>query len=565
MHSKIARLRGVFVQQLPQRLHEAQRLLAQLQAQPGEREAAVALHRFCHSIKGTGASFGLRALAAIATDGEQWVASVIDWQAAPDGDCALALSEVGHCLTRFAEYLAAPAGEEGLLGDSEVALDFKLPNLPFPSARGGKLVYLCDDEVLQVYQLSTQLNCFGYHTETFTEPEALCQAVLAKRPDALIMDIHFPEGMTNGPQTVSALRQQLGGGQEMLPTIFLSGSDDFSSRLAAVRAGGGAYFQKPARALDIVNALDELTVQKKPEPYRVLVIDDETSIAAYHALILEKAGMITSQVHNPAKALEALEAFGPDIVLVDMYMPGCTGHELATVIRQNPSYLSLPIVYLSSETDQRKQFSALSVGAEGFLTKPIQPEFLIAAVATRAERMRTLRSLMARDSLTGLYNHTTLTQMLESALATAGRQNQPLSFAMIDVDHFKSINDSHGHPVGDQVLLALARVLQQRLRNSDVVGRYGGEEFAAIFLGISEAQATEICEQLRQDFAKLRFHAGRTSFSCTFSVGIASFPQCKSLVALREAADRCLYAAKEQGRNRIVAAAGVATAASTTP
>lgn len=562
VHGKIARLRGVFIKQLPARMQEARRLLLLLEDNPLDHEAAVSLHRFFHSIKGTGNSFGLKELGEIAAQGETLAAVVMEQQGvAVPGPAQVeayqqALADLDRNLQRFAAYLDAQSADEG----NAAAETGKMPNFQLPPTvqadnglRGGKLVYLCDDEVMQVYQLSTQLNCFGYHTITFTEPEQLCQAVLSKRPDALIMDINFPEGMANGTQTVTALRQQMGA-SDAVPTIFLSGRDDFTARLDAVRAGGAAYFHKPARALDIVSTLDELTVQKKPEPFRVLVVDDEPSMSAYHSLILEDAGMITCQVNDPAKVLSVLQEFGPDIMLTDMYMPGCTGRELAAIIRQMPSYLSLPIIYLSSETDERKQFSALSVGAEGFLTKPILPEFLIAAVATRAERMRTLRALMARDSLTGLYNHTTLTQMLESALASAGRQNQALSFAMIDVDHFKSVNDTYGHPVGDQVLLALARVLQQRLRNSDVVGRYGGEEFAAVFQGISQDKALEICDQLRSDFAKVRFHAGRNQFSCTFSVGIASFPQYKSLVSLREAADRCLYAAKEQGRNRVVAA-----------
>jgi diguanylate cyclase (GGDEF)-like protein len=195
----------------------------------------------------------------------------------------------------------------------------------------------------------------------------------------------------------------------------------------------------------------------------------------------------------------------------------------------------------------------MRVGAEGFLTKPIQPEDLVAAVAIRAERMRALRTLMARDSLTGLFNHSTTTQMLENLICHADRQNESLCFAMIDVDHFKAVNDTHGHPVGDQVLLALARVLQQRLRNSDIVGRYGGEEFAVILQELTLESATRIIDQLREDFAKIRFHAGEIDFFCAFSAGVAAFPQFNDMKSLREAADRALYQAKNAGRNCVVA------------
>lgn len=149
--------------------------------------------------------------------------------------------------------------------------------------------------------------------------------------------------------------------------------------------------------------------------------------------------MVTEQVSEPEKLLATLEHFRPDLVLMDMYMPTCTGRDLAKMIRQIPEYVSLPIVFLSSETDRQRQFSAMSVGAEGFLTKPVVPEYLVAAVAIRAERMRILRMLMAKDSLTGLYNHTTTTSFMGIELSNAMRQQHPLCLVMIDIDHFKLV------------------------------------------------------------------------------------------------------------------------------
>jgi diguanylate cyclase (GGDEF)-like protein len=194
----------------------------------------------------------------------------------------------------------------------------------------------------------------------------------------------------------------------------------------------------------------------------------------------------------------------------------------------------------------------MSVGAEGFLTKPVEPEYLVAAVAIRAERMRILRTLMAKDSLTGLLNHTTTTSLLSSAISQAKRNNKTLCFAMIDIDHFKLVNDTHGHPIGDQVLLAISRVLQQRLRSSDVVGRYGGEEFAIILPNTTIEQATKTIDALRKDFSQLIFHSELGDFSCTFSAGIACFPMHNTIESLRAAADKALYQSKHNGRNQVI-------------
>ena len=546
LHSRIAQLRKKFIEQMPGRVEEALRHLAILRADPNQSVTAANLHRFLHSIKGTGNSFGLTELGAIAANGEHLAARLLE---TPANVSAPFWEELTHVLSNISLNVETLC-QHGVLSAQEYdAPCFELPSVDDSEGAGGRLIYICDDDLLQVEQLATQLQCFGYLTVTFTDPAELCAAMVARRPSLVIMDIIFPNGIS-GTDVLAAIECEM---VYPVPAIFISARDDFEARLNAIKAGGEAYFHKPVNALDMVMTIDELTVQKKPEPYRVLVVDDEPVIAAYHSLILQEAHMITCQVDKPERVLEVLKEFRPDLVLMDMYMPGCNGRDLAKLVRQVPDYFGLPIVFLSSETDKCKQFSAMRVGAEGFLAKPIQPEDLVAAVAIRAERMRALRMLMVRDSLTGLFNHSTTTQMLENVIANASRQNENLCFAMIDIDCFKAVNDTYGHPVGDQVLLALARVLQQRLRNSDIVGRYGGEEFAVILRGITLEAATQIIDQLRRDFAKIRFHAGDIEFSCAFSAGVAAFPQFKRMEFLREAADRALYQAKKEGRNCVVA------------
>lgn len=541
---KIAALRVTFLAQLPDRAQRSRKLFEQFKADPCNHAAAVELHRTLHSIKGTARSFGFRALGEAAAPGEDLAALLVDSPAAAlpedwQAQCAACLDSLDNAIA---------AASTSNTGDTEPGFTPMEKKGPV-SCCGKRTIYICDDETLTLEQLASQLSCFGYEAVTFTDPQILYDTALTRRPDAVIMDINFPQGRNAGTEVMAKLQSETG---KRIPTLFLSARDDFPARLASVHAGSDAYFRKPARAMDLVSTLDELTCQQQPEPYRILIIDDETEIAGYHGIILQDAGMTTYQLSEPARVLEALQEFRPDMVLMDMYMPGCNGHDLAKVIRQIPDYVGLPIVFLSSETDRKKQFSAMRIGAEGFLTKPVVPEELVAAVAIRAERMRTLRALMARDSLTGLFNHTTTTQLLESAIATTKRNGGILCFAMIDIDHFKLVNDTYGHPVGDQVILALSRALQQRLRNSDIVGRYGGEEFAVILQDVTLEHATRLLEELRQDFSRVIFHSADAEFSCTFSAGIAAYPAHKNMEKLREMADKALYRAKHDGRNRVV-------------
>jgi diguanylate cyclase (GGDEF)-like protein len=407
-------------------------------------------------------------------------------------------------------------------------------------------IYLCDDDPQQRRQIIEQLSCFGYQVTGFDDPLELVEAVRSTPPDVIIMDIIFPGGENYGLEVIRRLQTQL---DQPIPTIFISGRGDFDARLRAVRAGGIAYCTKPVIPIDLVDILDNLGERAEPEPYRVLVVDDDPDLVTYIDMVLREAGMEVKISTRPHEVLDTLPHFNADLVLMDLYMSDCVGAELARVLRQIPGYIGLPIVYLSGETDRERQFSALSVGADGFLTKPIQPDQLINTVTLRAERMRSLRRLMVRDSLTGLYNHSNCKLLLDQGFSHAHRRKSPLSLAMIDLDHFKQINDDYGHAVGDQVIIGLSRLLRQRLRKSDIIGRYGGEEFVVILPDTPAEDAIQIMDQLRTGFATILFHAAEGDFHVTFSCGVASSATCNSSSQLRSLADSALYQAKSRGRN----------------
>lgn len=540
LHVKLNQLRQRFIDQLPARLQLTVGLWQQSQAS-AEAQARLGpeLHRFFHSLKGTGRSLGFERIALLAEQGE----AALDGQA-PAGQV---VEQVFVHLAEEQQRLQSLPEQQRALA-AMTSVEFSTKPVQTRSKRQ-RLIYLCDDEPDQVSQLLHHLRCFGHEVVHFEDTDTFFNAVITRRPDAIIMDVQFPQGNTAGTETLASLNKLTG---EPLPSIVLSAHGDFHSRLSAVRAGCNGYFTKPVKPLDLMLAVDELTTPSDEEPLRILIVDDEPEVAAYHALLLEQAGMAVQQVNHPADALTALERFSPDLLLVDVYMPVCSGEELANIIRQQPEHVGLPIIYLSSETDSQKQLSAMTAGVEAFITKPVIPDELVSAVTLRAERLRLLRSLMTRDSMTGLYNHSTTTELISKALAQAHRDNTEHAMAMIDIDHFKAVNDTHGHLAGDQVIITLARLLKTRLRMSDIIGRYGGEEFVVLLKGVSDERACALIDALRHDFAQVDFHAGGTRFRCTFSAGISRFPNHPSTESLRLSADQALYRAKHQGRNQVV-------------
>ncbi|WP_339799607.1 diguanylate cyclase [uncultured Marinobacter sp.] len=412
-------------------------------------------------------------------------------------------------------------------------------------------VYIALDSHELASRLVRQLEFFGFRAEAFTDPESLMEACALHKPETILMDVVFGGSATGGLATIETLQQRH---ETPIPIIFISDDDgSIETRLRASRCGGEEFFFPAVDPGQLIEKIETYTHHSSIEPYRVLVLDDSRAQAKFMETVLKKAGLTAHIITDPMQIIVALEAFNPEIIILDMYMPGCTGMEIARVIRQQDRFHSVPIIYLSAEDDVSKQLHAMSLGGDDFLTKPIDPKHLIATIHNRGRRARSLLALMIRDSLTGLFNHTHTLYLLEQELVKARHKNQNLCFAMIDVDYFKRVNDTFGHPIGDRILRSLSMFLKQRLRKSDHIGRYGGEEFAIIMPDTRESDARSVLNDIRERFAELTQTAGEQEFHVTFSCGVALWKN-DNAATLCERADQALYKAKAAGRNCVVGA-----------
>jgi diguanylate cyclase (GGDEF)-like protein len=411
-----------------------------------------------------------------------------------------------------------------------------------------KPIYLALLDGERSERLARQLEFFGFTALPLDSAVAFRKALRQRHPAAIVMEVDF-DGHGGGLQLAEEAQQGL---EQQLPVLFFSEQEaDTQTRLAAVRAGGEDFFSGSLDAAALLERLEDLTRLTQVEPYKVLVVDDSRAQVTMTERMLNNAGIITRTLTDPIRVMAELGEFQPDLIILDMYMPECLGPELAKVIRHHERYVSVPIIYLSAEEDVDKQLDAMGEGGDDFLTKPIQARHLIATVRNRAARARNLKARMVRDSLTGLYNHTHILQLLEDARVRARRDQQPLSFAMLDIDHFKQVNDRYGHPMGDRVIKSLALFLKQRLRKSDHIGRYGGEEFAVVLPDTDAATAARVLDDIRRRFAEIHFPAQPQDLSCSFSCGIAELHGEQEAKALASHADEALYRAKHAGRNRV--------------
>ncbi|WP_411383338.1 diguanylate cyclase [Pseudomonas sp. L7] len=423
----------------------------------------------------------------------------------------------------------------------------QLDHVPLPPLR--KPVYILLQDHDRAERLAQQLEFFGLGVQALGNAEAFRASMNERLPSAIVMDVDF-----SGPGQGLKLAADAQQGLELhIPLLFFSLHEtDTPTRLAAVRAGGQEFLTGTLEASSLLEKVELLTSATQYDPFRVLIIDDSRAQAMHTERLLNGAGIITRTLTEPIRTMAELADFQPDLIILDMYMPDCTGTELAKVIRHNDRYVSVPIIYLSAEDDLDKQLDAMSEGGDDFLTKPIRARHLVTTVRNRAARARHLKARMVRDSLTGLYNHTHILQLLEDCSFRARREEQPLSFAMLDIDHFKKINDRHGHPMGDRVIKSLALFLKQRLRKTDFIGRYGGEEFAIVMPNTGLEAAHKVLDEIRRRFAEIHYPAQPHDLQCTFSAGVVQLDDALDALTMASAADEALYRAKHAGRNCVV-------------
>jgi diguanylate cyclase (GGDEF)-like protein len=416
-----------------------------------------------------------------------------------------------------------------------------------------RLVYLATNDLHFAAHVSQQIIHFGYIVQHVRDIKSLPNAIADQNCVAIIIDIP-PDGDQSREKDIfaeiSALQHSFNN------FIFTSDYDNQTVRLKSIQTGGAAFFTKPINIVGLIDKLDSLIRNTSAsQPSKVLIIEDQHTVASYYQMVLKMSGLDAQIAANPGNILEQMREFHPDLVLMNTFLPEINPADLARVIRQIDDFVSIPIIFLSSEDDFAKRIEALDLGGDDFLVKPIKASHLMAVVRSRLERSKTLRSYMVRDSLTNLLNHTAFRSVLTQEVNRCKRQNAALALAMMDIDHFKMVNDKYGHAAGDSALKGLSRLLQQRLRKSDIVGRYGGDEFVALLIDCEAEQALTIMDEIRVHFSEIEFYPNDArSLSLTFSCGISTFPKFQSAESLSDSADQALYIAKAGQRNQVIIA-----------
>jgi two-component system cell cycle response regulator len=451
-------------------------------------------------------------------------------------------------------------------------------------------VLVVDDILANVKLLEAKL------TAEYFDVLGACSGIeaLAKleehNPDIVLLDVMMP-GM-DGFEVCRRIKQNPKTAH--LPVVMVTALDQTADKIAGLQSGADDFLTKPvddaalfARVRSLVRLkmmTDELRMRESTghsmglidpastmvEPSvagRVLVIEDRRESAEWLVSMLQPDHDVLV-VESFEEAVGQLRAQGYDLIVLSLGLRGFDGLRLCSQLRSLPECRSIPILVLVGDGDRRKLAQALEMGVNDYLTRPVDKNELIARVRTQLRKKRysdRLRNnvqqgfeMAIKDQLTGLHNRRYMSRHLSTLISSAETSGKPVAFLIIDIDHFKSVNDNHGHDVGDEVLREFADRIAANIRGIDLACRYGGEEFVIVMPDTDMEFAHAIAERLRKSVESTPFNISREphNLKVTISIGIAGLEQTgDSAEALLHRADQALYRAKREGRNRVVAAA----------
>ena len=451
-------------------------------------------------------------------------------------------------------------------------------------------VLVVDDVPPNVKLLEAKLTSEYFDVLTaFSGPEAL-DVISREHPDIILLDVMMP-----GMDGFEVCRRIKGDPSTAhIPVVMVTALDQPSDRVAGLEAGADDFLTKPvqdlalfARVRSLVRLkvmMDELRNREAtganlgweneeeaivdvsvPTDGAILIVDEQERVMERIARALEGVGELTFIAGGDDAAERAREK-NFDLIIVSLTMRNTDGLRVCSKLRSFEETRHVPILVMVDDGNTKLLVRALEMGVNDYVVRPVDRMEFLARVKTQLKRKRYAdrlwenfhlsMQLATTDAVTGLYNRHYLTSHMETRLQAAQASGKPLSVLMMDIDHFKAVNDTYGHAVGDIVLKEFSNRVGKNIRGVDLAARYGGEEFVVMMPETPTDWAFMIGDRLRQEVCDNKFDVGLNSgpIDITVSIGVATSEEGQTPSQLLEEADKALYAAKEGGRNKVVIA-----------
>lgn len=483
--------------------------------------------RIAHKVTGTAGTIGYYEVSAAAHAVESWIKETV----------------------RLKRMSSLPAGEPSL-GSFKLSSIHGPPPEKGPNTSLARVLVLDDDENFLENIASMGRDNLIQVFPARTGPEALRLA--ASQPlDAAILDVIL-DGHDNAFDIARRLRSTRRNAE--LPIGFVSVDASISNRISAVHAGGSVFLDKPIDGDVFAAAIRRLVPVTEAYKPKILVVDDDEDFLASLTHLFEAEGFEIATLTSAENIVRDIENINPEMVLLDVFMERVNGLDACRVLRSVEKWQEIPILIMTVHGNRDILVDCYNAGADDYVEKPVIKEELMARINLRLTRSKMFRERADIDVLTGLPTRRPFIDMLRMRLSESGRFNKPVSLCLLDLDHFKKVNDRFGHLAGDRVLAGVGNLLKSRFRIMDVRGRWGGEEFVVAFYGEEEDTARMIVQRVLDELRNIAFIGDRgEKFHVTFSAGVATYPRAgRTVEELFRNVDEKLYLAKASGRNCIV-------------
>ncbi len=425
-----------------------------------------------------------------------------------------------------------------------------------PPSEGEYAVFLLGIPEITAASLSRNLQAQGFDVRLLQNADEMIRHYDINPDEQCLLISHtdwlaklFPESKQGGLWNRES-------GLPGVPVAFIADSNDLKTRLAAMRVDASGYWSKPVDPFLVAKRVRELTSSGKETAYRILIVEDDPAQADFADVILSKAHFKCRCVTDPMQVMDALHDFKPDLILMDLYMPGASGTELTTIIREQNEFVDIPIVFLSGEQDLDKQLKALSFGGEDFLSKPIAPKHLISTVTNRIRRARQLSNRFgspARSEMeTGLHTRNYLLERLDAMLITDSVLDEASAVVYLQIDNPEHLIESVGIGGMDVVLVEVAKHLKRQLQSQDVLTRFGDSSLGLLLSRANLDEIAALAQRLCQSVAQEIIEVENSTLGITLSIGIyplqAGNQDSRSIIAHAQIASR---QAQGEGGNRV--------------
>ncbi len=546
LEKKLAELRQQYARDYREKLTSIINLWAD--ARKSHKLEVIKTFRFeVHSLKGSGGTLGFMSLSSILGNIENLVSpcekDLSQFPSVIDGIDSLMNQLIKAAEQKPNPFLILDTNANKALTSSGHRSPSSNQQITSQSYRDIKIALVNNDP--QASGVTRQLlNDFGFKIDVFSSVKEVLG--VAHQFSLVLIDL---EQTKDELSEIFNVTSQLKS--KSVDVFIISSQNTFELRIKAIRSKVDDFLLKP---LDITTLVSKIRKQFKIDltrPYRILLLDDQASVGIFYKNLLENEGVEVLAISKADSIMAELETFHPDVFLLDMHMPGISGIEVAKLLRQQTKYDYVPIIFLSADEDVDTKLEVLQCGADDIISKNTAPSMIVQQIDSRIQRGQEIRYIASRDSLTGVLNHGQIMDAAANALRLAARQNSSTVVVMIDLDNFKQVNDTYGHLGGDKVLISLGRLLLQSIRETDYVGRYGGEEFMVIFNDADIQVIEGKINNILKSFRHIEYTINEQTFTCSFSAGLATSNNHDKLSSLISAADSALYKAKHAGRNQV--------------